>query len=148
MRKLLRRRRLRCNVNEKRSNQVVDMGLLTQTAKPARAILDVANIDGVADRGNFKIEDIKACDKAGVTPHVPKPQRGSSVRKGFFRKDEFRYDPDQEVYVCSAGKTLLPNHEGKLRDLKKIDYINPAACRACPLQSRCTTDRRTSLRQH
>jgi hypothetical protein len=64
------------------------------------------------------------------------------VRNGFFRKDEFRYDPDRDVYVCPAGETLSPNHEGKLRDLKKIDYSNPAACPVCPLRSRCTTDRR------
>jgi transposase len=124
------------------TNQVVDMGLLKETAEPARVILDVENIDVVADRGYFKIEDIEACEKAGLTPHVPKPQRGSSVRKGFFRKDEFRYDPDQDVYICPAGETLSPNHEGKSRELKKIDYSNPAACPACPLRSRCTTDRR------
>ena len=124
------------------TNQVVDMGLLTQTAEPARAILDVENIDVVADRGYFKIEDIEACEKAGLTPYVPKPQRGSAVRKGFFRKDEFRYDPDQDVYICPAGETLSPNHEGKSRDLKKIDYSNPAACSACPLRSRCTTNLR------
>ena len=74
------------------TNQVVDMGLLKETAEPARAILDVENIDVVADRGYFKIEDIEACEKAGLTPYVPKPQRGSSVRNGFFRKDEFRYE--------------------------------------------------------
>jgi Transposase DDE domain len=102
------------------TNQVVDMGLLTQTAEPARAILDVDKIDVVADRGYFKIEDIEACEKAGLIPYVPKPQRGSSVRNGFFRKDEFRYDTDRDVYVCPAGETLSPNHEGKLRDLKKI----------------------------
>ena len=124
------------------TNQVVDMSLLTQTAEPARAILDVENIDVVADRGYFKIEDIEACEKAGLTPYVPKPQRRSAVRKGFFRKDEFRYDPDQDVYICPAGETLSPNHEGKSRDLKKIDYSNPAACSACPLRSRCTTNLR------
>jgi transposase len=124
------------------TNQVVDMGLLTQTAEPARAILDVENIDVVADRGYFKIEDIEACEKAGLTPYVPKPQRGSAVRKGFFRKDEFRYDPNQDVYICPAGETLSPNHEGKSRDLKKIDYSNPAACPACTLRSRCTTNLR------
>jgi transposase/IS5 family transposase len=124
------------------TNQVVDMGLLTQTAEPARVILDVEQIDVVADRGYFKIEDIEACEKAGVTPHVPKPQRGSSVSHGFFRKDEFRYDPQRDVYICPAGETLSPNHEGKLRDLKRIHYSNPAACPACPLRSRCTTNRR------
>ena len=60
------------------TNQVVDMGLLTQTGEPARHILDVEMIDVVADRGYFKIEDIDACEKAGCIPHVPRPQRGSS----------------------------------------------------------------------
>jgi transposase len=129
-------------VEQEVTNQVVDMGLLTQTAEPARAILDVETIDVVADRGYFKIEDIEACEKAGLTPHVPKPQRGSSVSNGLFRKDEFRYDPDRDVYTCPAGQTLSPNHEGKLRDLKRIHYSNPAACPVCPLRSRCTTNRR------
>ena len=124
------------------TNQVIDMGLLTQTAEPARAILDVETIDIVADRGYFKAEDIEACEKAGVVPHVPKPQRGSSVRRGLFRKDEFCYDADRDMYICPAGETLSPNHEGKLRDLKKIDYSNPAACPTCPLRPRCTTNLR------
>jgi hypothetical protein len=124
------------------TNRVVDIGLLMQTADPARVILDVERIDVVADRGCFKIEDIEACEKAGLTPHVPKPQRGPAVRKGFFTKEEFRYDPARDVYICPAGKTLAPHHQGKLRDLKKIDYSNPAACPVCPLRSQCTTDRR------
>ena len=122
------------------SNQVVDMGLLTQTVEPARAILEVETIDVVADRGYFKSEDIEACEKAGCVPHVPKPQRGSSVRDRLFRKDEFRFDADRDVYICPAGQTLSPHHEGKLRELRKIDYSNPAACPACPLRSRCTTN--------
>ena len=48
------------------TNQVVDMGLLTQTAEPAREILDVETIDVVADRGYFKAEDIEACEKVGL----------------------------------------------------------------------------------
>jgi hypothetical protein len=71
-------------VDQEVTNQVVDIGLLTQTAEPARAILEVATIDVVADRGYFKIEDIAACEKAGMTPYVPKPQPGSSVSNGFF----------------------------------------------------------------
>ena len=127
-------------VEQEVTNQVVDMGLLKQTAEPAHEILGVEQIDVVADRGYFKIEDIEACEKAGLIPYVPKPQRGPAVRRGFFRKDEFRYDPDRDVYVCPAGEVLSPHHVGKLRDLKKIDYSNPAACPACPLRERCTTN--------
>jgi transposase len=120
------------------TNQVVDLGLLTQTAEPARAILDVETIDVAADRGYFKIEDIEACEKAGITPYVPKPQRGSAVRDGFFRKDEFRYDPERDVFICPAGQVLSSRYESKLRDLKKIDYANRAACLGCPIRPRCT----------
>jgi transposase len=45
-------------VEQEVTNQVVDMGLLQQTAEPARAILDVERIDVVADRGYFRAEDI------------------------------------------------------------------------------------------
>jgi transposase len=120
------------------TNQVVDMGLLKETAEPARILLEVETIDVVADRGYFKIEDIEACEKAGLTPHVPRPQRGSSVSDGFFRKDEFRYDPERDAYICPAGQILSTRYESKLRDLKKTDYANRAACPVCPLRSRCT----------
>ena len=127
-------------VEQEVTNQVVDMGLLQATAEPARAILDVDRIDVVADAGYFRTEDIEACEKAGLTPHVPRPQRGSSASKGFFRKDEFRYDAERDAYVCPAGQLLATRYESKLRDMKKVDYANRAACPACPLRSRCTDD--------
>ena len=44
------------------------MGLLTQTAVPAKEVLGVETIEVVADKGYFKIEDIEACEKAGWRP--------------------------------------------------------------------------------
>lgn len=120
------------------TNQVLDLGLLTQTAEPARALLGIGQIDVVADRGYFKFEDIEACEAAGMTPYVPKPQRGSAVREGFFAKDEFRYDPAEDVYICPAGERLGRKYESKSRDLTKIDYSNRSACFACALRPRCT----------
>ena len=115
------------------------MGLLKETAEPARKILGVETIDVVADAGYYKIEDIEACEKAGLTPHLPRPQRGPAVREGFFRKDEFRYDAGQDAYICPAGQVLATRYERKLRDLKTIDYSHRAACLVCPIRSRCTT---------
>jgi transposase len=120
------------------TNQVLDLGLLTQTAEPARALLGVGQIDVVADRGYFKFEDIEACEAAGMTPYVPKPQRGPAVREGFFAKDEFRYDPAGDVYICPAGERLGRKYESKSRELTKIDYSNRSACLACALRPRCT----------
>jgi transposase len=125
-------------VEQETTNNVLDMGLLTQTATPAREILEVETIDVVADRGYFKSEDIEACENAGCVPYAPKPQRGSSVREGFFRKDEFQYDAEQDAYICPAGQILSSRYESKLRDMKKIDYANRAACLVCPIRGRCT----------
>ncbi len=115
-------------IEQAATNQVLDLGLLTQTAGPARAILNVERIDVVADRRCFKFEDIEACEQAGRTPYVPKSQRGSAVRKSFFAKDEFRYDPGKDVYICTAGERLGRKYESKSRDLTKIDYSNRSAC--------------------
>jgi hypothetical protein len=111
-------------VEQQVTNQVVDMGLLTQTAAPAKEALGVETIAVVADRGYFKIEDIEACEQAGIEPYVPRPQRGPSVKAGLFRKDEFQYDADSDSYVCPAGQHLYPYSSSLLRGLKKINYPN------------------------
>ena len=119
-------------------NQVLDLGLLAPTAKAAMAALGVEHIEVVADRGYFKIEDIEACEQAGITAHVPKPVRGPAVRKGFFAKEEFRYDPGADVFVCPAGRTLWPRYRSMSRENVKVDYCNRQACATCTLRSRCT----------
>lgn len=120
-------------------NKVSDLGLLTETAKAAREILDVAQIDAVADRGYFKIEDIEACEMAGIVPYVPKPQRGSAVAKGFFPKDQFRYDAEADIYTCPGGAALRHVHSRPGRgEIRVFDYANSAACKSCALKTRCT----------
>jgi transposase len=128
-------------VEQQVTNQVVDMGLLTQTAAPAKEVLGVETIAVVADRGYFKIEDIEACEQAGIEPYVPRPQRGPSVKAGLFRKDEFQYDADSDSYICPAGQRLFPYSSSLLRGLKKINYTNKLACDDCKIRSRCTNSR-------
>ena len=125
-------------VEQQVTSQVLDMGLLTETAEPAKEILGVETIEVVADKGYFKIEDIETCEKAGMEPYVPRPQRGPSVRAGLFRKDEFKYDSETDSFTCPAGQRLTPYSSSALRQLKKINYANRKACRDCPLRARCT----------
>ena len=60
-------------VEQQVTNQVVDMGLLAQTAEPAKEVLVVERIAVVADRGYFEIEDIEDCEKAGRTSRAASP---------------------------------------------------------------------------
>jgi hypothetical protein len=132
-------------VEQQVTNQVVDMGMLTRTAEPAKEVLGVATIAVVADRGYFKIEDIEACENAGIEPYVPRPQRGPSVKAGLFRKDEFHYDPDSDSFVCPAGRRLHRYSSSALRELMKINYVNKLACDDCALRARCTGGRFRSV---
>jgi transposase len=125
-------------VEQQVTNQVVDMGMLTQTAEPAKEVLGVETIDVVADKGYFKIEDIEACEKAGMVPYVPRPQRGPSVRAGLFRKDEFTYDAESDSYTCPAARRLHPYSSSLLRGLKKTNDVNKLACDDCKIRQRCT----------
>src|SRR5947209_10544340 len=125
-------------VEQQVTNQVIDMGLLTQTAEAAKEVLGVETIDAVADKGYFKIEDIEACEKAGIVPYVPRPQRGPAVKAGLFRKDEFHYDAYNDSYICPAGQRLYPYSSSLLRCLKKINYVNKLACDDCKIRSQCT----------
>jgi transposase len=127
-------------VEQQVTNQVVDMGLMTATAEPAREVLGAERLAVVADRGYFKIEDIEACEKAGMEPYVPRPQRGPSVSAGLFRKDEFEYDAKGDNVLCPGGQRLQPYSSSVLRGLKKINYANKQACRDCPIRSRCTNN--------
>jgi hypothetical protein len=108
-------------VEQQVTNQIVDMGMLTPTAEPAKEVLGVETIDVVADKGYFKIEDIEACEKAGIVPYVPRPQRGPSVKAGLFRKDEFTYD---------AGSDRAVDRNGALVDVMFREHRDMAAAKA------------------
>lgn len=119
-------------------SKVSDLGLLTETAEVAKEALSVATIDVVADRGYFKIEDIEACEKAGVTPYVPKPRRSPAATKGLFPKDRFRYDPDHDHYTCPGGQHLTRYYTTPVRDTQTISYANRPVCKSCSLKAECT----------
>ena len=119
-------------------NKVSDLGLLTETANAARENLGVDQIDVVADRGYYKIEDIEDCEAAGVTPYVPKPLRGFAVKNGFFTKEQFHYDADADVLICPGGQKLEPKYKSKVRDNDTVIFVNRAACKPCALRARCT----------
>jgi hypothetical protein len=64
----------------------------------------------------------------------------------FFRKNEFRYDVAQDAYVCPGRHEPKPIRQGRLRDMRKVDYANARACRDCPLRPRCTNNYRAVSR--
>ena len=102
----------------------------------------VDEIDAVADRGYYKIEDIEDCEAAGITPYVPKPDRSTARRSGHFPKSDFQYDDATDTYRCPAGERLVPLYRRSVGQSRTgtylVSYANRAACRGCGLGERCT----------
>ena len=123
-------------------SKVSDLGLLAQTATAARENLAVDEIDVVADRGYYKIEDIEDCEAAGITPYVPKPDRSPARHSGHYMKSEFKYDATIDAYGCPAGQRLVPLYRHCVSKTREgtwlISYANRAACQSCDLRDRCT----------
>ena len=124
------------------SNQVVDMGLLTQTAEPARDILEVEKIDVVADKGYFKIEDIEACEKAGMTPYVPRPQRGPRFERAFSARTSSATTPSgmpisvrrAQIYCDALRKQVARPEEVRLLQPGRVPGLR--CDRAAPTEFR------------
>ena len=72
-------------------------------------------------------------------PYVPKPRRGSAVAKGFFGKDQFRYEAEADTYTCPGGAASRRTYGRPVRDAVRLcDYANAAACKLRALKARCT----------
>jgi len=98
-----------------------DRGQLSTMAKEAQAATGVRELTAIADRGYFKGEEILACEAAGVTPLVPKPLTSSAKADGRFGKQDFVYDPGEDVYRCPGGEMLTWRHS-KVEDGLKVSF--------------------------
>jgi len=75
--------------------------------------------------------------KRGIQPHIPVIDHRHQTR-GHFTREEFRYEPSENVYYCPAGKPL--RYRGQRRESQGYAYCSTAAqCQGCPQKERCTS---------
>jgi len=120
------------------TNIGTDRHQLANMAEQAREELGVEKLEAVADRGYYDGGEIKACEDAGITVTLPKPQTSGAKSAGRFGKQDFVYVAADDVYRCPAGKTLTFRFAG-LDDGKMMRRYWTNACAECPLKSQCAT---------
>jgi arsenate reductase-like glutaredoxin family protein len=123
-----------------------DRSQLSAMAKQAQAATGVRELTAIADRGYFKSEEILACEAAGVTPLVPKPLTSGAKADGRFGKQDFVYDPSEDVYRCPAGETLTWRHSNVEEGLTLHCYWT-RRCTACALKSKCTLSKERRVKR-
>ena len=131
------------------TNVGTDRSQLSSMAKQAKATLQAANLDAVADRGYFSSEEILACENAGITVTLPKPMTSGMIAKGRFGKQDFRYVAEEDVYICPAGERL-PYHYTNEEDGLILRRYWTNACQGCAIKQTCTSgkERRITRWEH
>ncbi len=82
------------------------------------------------------MENIVALEQQHVRAYVPLPD--FDQRTPFYGKRAFRYDPEQDVYIC-PNDAILPLRTSAYTEREKRYQADAATCNACPLKSHCTT---------
>jgi transposase len=115
-----------------------DRSQLSHVAQEAKAVLQTDSLDAIADRGYFSGDEILACENAGIIVTLPKPMTSNSKAEGRFGKQDFRYVPYEDVYICPAGERLTYSFttEDKGSVLRRY---RTNACQRCSSKHSCTT---------
>jgi transposase/NACalpha-BTF3-like transcription factor len=123
-----------------------DRGQLTPVATQVQKALNKKDITVIADKGYFSRNDIKAMQDLGATALVPQTDTSGSKKKGIFNKSLFKYDKDQDIYICPAGEALQNRMRVLESGLEQDVYFNCIACRDCAIRAKCTTSKRDPRR--
>jgi len=129
-----------------------DRGQLCQVAKEVQIALGKKDVTVIADTGYYSGPDIKDTQDAGMVALVPKSDTSGSEKKGIFNRSLFKYDVDNDVYICPANKELTYRFSGIEEGLSiKKYFLDIMTCRACALKSQCSNSkqqRRISRWEH
>ncbi|MCA1838431.1 MAG: IS1182 family transposase, partial [Actinobacteria bacterium] len=82
-------------------------------------------------------ENVAALEKAGIRAYVAIPNFDFRDT-GLFGPGHFRYDPENDHYLCPAGQRL-PLRNKDHHNRRKRYQAKPSICNACQLKAKCTT---------
>jgi BMFP domain-containing protein YqiC len=114
-----------------------DRHQLATMATQAHQAMGVEKLTAVADRGYYTSDEILACEQAGITPVLPRPQTGDKRLKGLFGRDRFHYQPDSNTYRCPAGESLIWRFRS-IEGGRTLDTYWSSACPHCAIKAQCT----------
>ena len=121
--------------------QLEPMGLKAQAATGCE------ELTALADRGYFNGDQVLACEGTGVLPCIPKTDTSGAAKRGFFTRQDFNYDAEQDHYTCPAGQQLTKSRRRPTRQDDMDEYRHLTACFTCPLQPKCTPDKLKRFRR-
>jgi transposase len=126
------------------TNDGNDLGQLLPMAEAAQEALESEALTVVADSGYANGEQGLACQAAGITAAVPRPETVNPKNPGLFTREAFAYDAASDRFTCPAGERLDLLKVSQTEQ-KKYYAATATACAGCALKPRCTQAERRTL---
>lgn len=138
-------------VNVEATNEV-DIQALGKQVKDTHELLDLApGTEVLADKGYHNSAELQRVNDLGHQTFVAERRKGSNNEEGNYAPDAFRYEADEDLYICPAGKELTTT--GKLHQRKnsgpnfRVYRASRPTCGACPLRDKCLTEKSRATNQ-
>lgn len=87
-----------------------DVYLLGHCATAAKAELDAATLEVLADKGYHYGAELQKCTDNQITTYVAYPDQDYKTKEEGFRKEDFEYDATKDVYICPVRSTDHERH--------------------------------------
>jgi transposase len=131
------------------STAMGDRKQLTRMSNQSQEATGVEDLEVIADRGYYNMEEIKSTVDAGITPYVPKSLTSGNKSKGLYDRRDFVYIESDDQYQCPAGERLTRRTKTREGDKVMWRYWS-SNCGSCHLKSKCTTgkERRVTRWEH
>lgn len=92
-----------------------------------------------ADAGYACVDELEKIDKQGIKVIVPSQKQATRVKKeGAFDKSSFKYDRENDCYICPGGHTLTYRRTEPERR-RRVYRVKRSVCQQCCHFGLCTT---------
>jgi len=91
-----------------------------------------------ADAGYADVNELEKIDSQGIKVIVPSAKQAEKVKRSHpFDKSNFKYDADNDCYICPAGE-VLPYRRTEPKKRRKVYRIRCSVCKQCRHFGVCT----------
>jgi hypothetical protein len=127
---------------------VSDVHLLGHSATAAQAELGAETLEVLADKGYHYGAELQKCADNNITTYVAYPDQDYKTKEEGFRKEDFEYDADKDVYICPIGEELTTNgtiyekrgRNGQVQNSFRRYRLPFAKCKSCICAPFCLTE--------
>jgi len=121
-----------------------DTKAMSEMAGRAAEIVGNNDFTILYDKGYHNGIELKAVQDMGIETLVGIPDAGSCAPDEKYNVSNFKYDKEQDIYICPQGQILTTNgrwynkSKKKNREVVQIKHYTTKNCKNCPEMKNCT----------